>query len=159
MNRLNKFLFFSIYFSVFTVFSQEVPPINTFSPEDYGAENQNWAITQAPNKFIYVANNKGLLEYNGTDWRLYPTPNETIMRSVKSFGNKIYSGFFRDFGFWSKNNFGTLEYISIVKKKNIQMLDDEQIWEIVELDNWLLFKSLQRIYLYDLGNESVKILN
>lgn len=158
MNCLNKFSLILICFSVFTAFSQEVPPINIFSPEDYGAENQNWAITQAPNKFIYAANNKGLLEHNGTDWRLYPTPNETIMRSVKSFGDKIYSGFYRDFGFWSKNKFGALEYTSIVEKKKIQMLEDEQIWEIVELDNWLLFKSLQRIYLFDLENESLKII-
>ena len=158
MNCLNKFSLILIYFSFFTLFSQELPPINIFSPEDYGAENQNWAITQASNKFIYAANNKGLLEYSGTNWRLYPTPNETIMRSVKSFKDKIYSGFYRDFGFWSKNNFGSLEYTSIVKKKNIQMLEDEQIWEIVELDNWLLFKSLQRIYLFDLNNESLKII-
>ncbi len=158
MNCLNKFSLILIYFSFFTLFSQELPPINIFSPEDYGAENQNWAITQASNKFIYAANNKGLLEYSGTNWRLYPTPNETIMRSVKSFKDKIYSGFYRDFGFWSKNNFGSLEYTSIVKKNNIQMLEDEQIWEIVELDNWLLFKSLQRIYLFDLNNESLKII-
>lgn len=150
-----------IFFTSISLFSysQEVPPINIFSPEVYGGENQNWGITQASNKFIYVANNKGLLEYNGTDWRLYSTPNETIMRSVKSFNDKIYSGFFRDFGFWSKNNFGDLEYTSIVDKKNIQMLEDEQIWEIVELDNWMIFKSLQRIYLFDLQSESLKVIN
>lgn len=158
MNCLKKSLIIFLNILVFSSFSQEVPPINIFSPEDYGAENQNWSITQSPNKFIYAANNKGLLEFNGTNWRLYPTPNETIMRSVKSFGNKIYSGFYRDFGYWSKNNFGILEFTSIVKKKNIQMLEDEQIWEIVELDNWLLFKSLQRIYLFDLQNENIKII-
>ncbi len=158
MNYFKKSLIIFFNFFVFSFYSQEIPPINVFSPEDYGAENQNWAITQASNKYIYVANNKGLLEYNGTNWLLYPTPNKTILRSVKSFQNKIYCGFYRDFGFWKKNNLGILEYTSIVEKKKIEMLEDEQIWEILEIDNFMIFKSLQRIYLYDLKSESVKTI-
>jgi ligand-binding sensor domain-containing protein/DNA-binding CsgD family transcriptional regulator len=140
-------------------FSQEVPPIKIFSTEDYGAGNQNWALTQGENKFIYAANNEGLLEYNGANWQLYPTPNETIMRSVKSFKDKLYSGFYMDFGFWVRNGFGLLEYTSIVKEKGIKMLEDEQIWEIVELDGWMIFKSLERIYLYDLESDKVKVID
>jgi DNA-binding CsgD family transcriptional regulator/ligand-binding sensor domain-containing protein len=155
-----RFLKLSFVFFIFcnTVCAQETPPINTFSTEDYGAENQNWGISQASNKFIYVANNEGLLEFNGEDWQLYPTPNETIMRSVKFFEEKIYTGFYMDFGFWKKNDFGILDYTSIVKENNIEMLEDEQIWEIHELDGWMLFKSLQRIYLYNLKTNVFKTI-
>jgi len=139
-------------------YSQELPPINVFSTKEYGAENQNWSITQASNKFIYVANNKGLLEYNGARWQLYPTPNESIIRSVKAYKNKIYTGFYMDFGYWEKNNFGILKYTSIAKEKNIKFIEDEQVWNIVEFDGWILFKSLQRIYLYNLKTEVVKII-
>lgn len=149
--------FFLSYTSL--LYSQEVPPINVFSSEDYGAENQNWAISQNKNKLIYIANNEGLLEFNGADWQLYPTPNETIMRSVKCFQDKIYTGFYMDFGFWKKNKFGVLEYTSIRKSSNIKMLEDEQIWEICELDGWMIFKSLQRIYLYNIKNKTFKIIN
>ncbi|MDG1743054.1 MAG: hypothetical protein P8H19_00490 [Polaribacter sp.] len=76
------FLYVFLFFSLIN-FAQELPPINTFSPKDYKAENQNWSISQSANKFIYVANNKGLLEFNGASWHLYPTPNKTIKRSVK----------------------------------------------------------------------------
>ena len=139
--------------------AQELPPISTYTKKDYKAENQNWAISQAENKFIYVANNKGLLEFNGAIWKLYATPNETIMRSVKSFKEKIYTGFYMDFGFWQKNDFGFLEYTSVVKNENVQMLEDEQIWEIFELDGWMIFKSLERIYLYNLETKKIKIIN
>lgn len=155
-----KHLKFSFLFLVFcsTIMSQEIPPISVFSTEDYGAENQNWAISQTSNKFIYVANNKGLLEFNGANWELYPTPNETIMRSVKCYNNRIYTGFYMDFGFWKKNDFGVLFYTSIVKGSNIEMLEDEQIWEISELDDYMLFKSLQRIYLYNLKTKVFKTI-
>ena len=155
-----KIIFFLLNFLLVTpfLFSQEIPPIQVFSTEDYGAENQNWSITQDEDKFIYVANNKGLLEYNGVNWHLFSTPNETIMRSVYCYNKKIYSGSYMDFGFWKRNEFGLLDYTSLVKSNNIKMLEDEQIWEIVELDGWMLFKSLQRIYLYNINNNEVKII-
>jgi DNA-binding CsgD family transcriptional regulator len=156
MRFLFLFTVLSLLYS--STIAQEIPPINTFSSEDYGAENQNWAISQDSNKFLYIANNKGLLEFNGANWQLYPTPNETIMRSVKCFENKIYTGFYMDFGFWQKNEFGFLEFTSVVKNSDIKMLDDEQIWEITELDGWMLFKSLQRIYLYNIETKAFKII-
>ena len=153
---LVKFLFSVSVFLSFNSFSQALPPINTFSTKDYGGENQNWDISQAENKYIYIANNKGLLEYNGANWQLYSTPNETIMRSVKVLGDKVFTGFYMGFGYWQKNNFGVLEFSSIVKEQNIQMLEDEQIWTILELDGWVLFKSLERIYLYNIETQLVK---
>ena len=64
--------------------SQEIPPINVFTPQDYRAEDQNWSISHDDNNFIYVANNGGLLEYNGASWRVYKSPNDVILRTVKS---------------------------------------------------------------------------
>ncbi|MGJ8744166.1 triple tyrosine motif-containing protein [Polaribacter sp.] len=159
MNKI-RFLIISIVFIIHgVVLSQELPPINVFYAEDYGAENQNWGISQCDNGSIYIANNKGLLEYNGATWKLYKTPNETIMRSVKAYKNKVYTGFYMGFGFWKRNEFGVFEYNSIVKNQNIQMLEDEQIWGIIEVDGWMLFKSLERIYLYNLETKSIKIIN
>ena len=139
--------------------AQELPLVNQFTPEDYKAESQNWAISQAENGFLYVANNSGLLEFNGASWKLYPTPNETIIRSVKVVQEKIFTGFYMDFGFWEKDEYGLLQYTSIVKQKEISLLDDEQIWNIVALDGWMLFQSLQRIYIYNLETGFVKKIN
>ncbi len=37
------------------VYGQELPPIQNFTPKTYDADNQNWAISQSSNKFIYFA--------------------------------------------------------------------------------------------------------
>ncbi len=150
-------LFF--FFCCVVSFSQELPPINIFTTDDYGAENQNWAISQSENGFLYVANNLGLLEFNGASWQLYQTPNKTIMRSVRAHEDKIFTGFYMDFGFWKKNKHGILEYSSVVKDNNVKMIEDEQIWKIIEIEGWLLFKSLQRIYLYNIASKEIKIIN
>ena len=139
-------------------FSQELPPINFFSPKEYKAENQNWSISQALNKNIYIANNNGLLEFNGAKWILYPSPNETILRSVKVIGDKIYSGSYMDFGYWKKNNLGTLAYTSLSKKVNIKLIEDEQFWNIIEVDGWILFQSFDRIYILNNIDETIQII-
>lgn len=156
--RIKNFLLVLLLFCYYTLFSQQIPPINIFTSEDYGAENQNWAISQSSNDFIYVANNIGLLEFNGSNWQLYKTPNKTIMRSVCSYKDKVFTGFYMDFGFWKKNPFGVLEYSSLVKSMDIKMLQEEDIWNIIEIDGWVLFKSFQRIYLYNIDSEEIKII-
>ena len=97
MDRFIKYsikVFFLLSFLSFCscLLAQEVPPVKVFSPQQYNGENQNWSISQAKDKTIYVANNAGLLEYNGANWRRYDSPNETILRSVKVVGDRIYTG-------------------------------------------------------------------
>lgn len=153
-----RYLLGIVFIIQISLYSQEVPPIRAYFPMDYNAENQNWSITQDPNKNIYIANNKGLLTFNGDDWKLYETPNESIMRSVLYLDGKLFSGFYNDFGYWEKDDFGNLNFTSLKDRFQIQMLEDEQIWEIYELDGWLLFKSLQRIYLINLKEEKTKVI-
>ena len=43
-----------------------------FSKQTYNAQYQNWDLVQdARTKFMYVANSKGLLEYDGSSWKVY----------------------------------------------------------------------------------------
>jgi AraC family chitin signaling transcriptional activator len=155
--KFRNFIYFFIIVQ-FSVFSQELPPIEVFKPKDYGAEDQNWGISQGKDKSIYFANNKGLLMYNGARWKLYKSKNSSIVRSVKVIGEKIYTGSYMDFGFWEKNKFGTLEYSSITSNKNISLAEDEEFWNILELDRWILFQSLDRIYIYDSKFKTIAII-
>ncbi|MBR9914433.1 MAG: LuxR family transcriptional regulator [Algicola sp.] len=139
--------------------AQEISPIQVFTAEMYHAENQNWAISQADDKHIYVANNKGLLEFNGANWKLYETPNQTILRSVKADGQRIYTGCYMEFGFWEDNGLHELVYTSLSKDLKEQMLEDEQIWNIISMDGFVLFQSLNRIYSYDTSEKSFFIID
>ncbi len=135
--------------------AQELPPIQNFTPIEYGAQNQNWGISQSEEKSIYVANNGGLLEFNGAAWRVYGSPNGSIVRSVQTIGNTIYTGCYMDFGLWKKNSTGDLVYQSISSKLTLPIIDDEEIWNILGVDDWVLFQSLERIYIYNTKNESI----
>lgn len=151
-------LFLHVFLGLSLV-SQELPPINNYKISDYKAGNQNWAITQGNNKYIYVGNNDGLLEFNGAQWTLYPSPNGTIFRAVEVVGDLVYTGCYMEFGYWKRNEFGSLEYNSLLGKLNEPLIEDEHFWNITAHDEWVLFQSVNRIYLYDTKNESFKIID
>lgn len=143
---------------IISIKAQELPPIQTFTPQEYGAEDQNWSIAQDDDNFIYIANNKGLLEFNGARWRLHNSPNESILRSVKVINNKIYTGCYMDFGYWERNDAGGLNYFSISEHNNVELKEDEEFWNILEYDHWILFQSLDRIYIYNTLNSSINVI-
>jgi len=153
-----KLLLFFLLFSLFS-FSQELPPIIKYNPITYNAGNQNWMVSQDKNHILYFANNEGLLEYNGSVWNLYNSPNETIIRSVKVIDDLIYTGSYMEFGYWKRMTNGRLSYFSLSKKIKNKIIDDEQFWNILNYDKWVVFQSLNRIYIYDLESKIFKIIN
>lgn len=140
------------------VFSQELPPIVKYASTTYGAGNQNWMISQDQNHYVYFANNEGLLAFNGANWELYPSPNETIIRSVKVIDNKIYTGCYMEFGFWTRQSNGKLKYTSLSKTIKSKILDDEQFWNVLKYDQFVIFQSLNRIYIYDTKAKNFRII-
>lgn len=146
------------WFFVFLSYSQDLPPIVQYNPNEYGGGNQNWMLSQNANNHIFAANNEGLLHFSGERWRLYPSPNETILRSVRSVRDRIYTGAYMEFGYWSFNAAKELSYNSLSDQIKDQMIDEEQFWGIIAYDQWILFQSLDRIYLYNSSTEKIDII-
>ncbi len=140
------------------VIAQELPPIIKYPSSIYKAGSQNWMISQDKNHFVYFANNEGLLEFNGANWTLYKSPNQTIMRSVNVINNKVFTGCYMEFGYWDRTNNGKLLYHSISDSIKSNLFDDEQFWNIINYDQWVIFQSLNRIYIYDTKTKKIKII-
>jgi len=115
-------------------------------------------ISQAGNKNIYIANGTGLLEYDGAEWNLYPMPNNTIVRSVKVVGDHIFTGAYMEVGYWKNNEYGTLDYTSLVDKFPVKVSDGEQFWHIENSDDIVIFQSFEKLYLYNMSTKEVSIM-
>lgn len=126
-----------------------LPFINNFEPAEYKAGIQNWQITQDIRGLIYVANNFGLLEFDGSTWNLYPVRNGTKVRSVAVQNDgRIYIGTQGDFGYFFPNQFGSYEYISLgdsvpQKNKNI-----DETWKVFIEDDKVYFCTFSDIFIY-----------
>jgi len=136
-----------------------MPPVQVFTPQNYGAEDQNWAITQSQNDFIYIANNKGLLEYNGASWKLYDSPGDDILRSIHVVNDMIYTGGYMDFGYWVKDRFGNLVYTSLTNNKDVKVSEDEEFWGILDIQGYVVFQSFHNIYIYNTLDKNINVIN
>ena len=156
MIRIFKLL---LFFNVCNgLWSQTIPPIQKYDLQEYEVGTQNWMITQDDEGSMFFANNEGLLKLSGDRWRIYPNKNESIIRSVKSIGDRIYSGSYMDFGFWIKDGKGNYQYTSLVEKINIKILENEEFWNILNYNNRIIFQSLNRLIILDPINEEVKFI-
>ncbi|WP_224491277.1 triple tyrosine motif-containing protein [Robertkochia flava] len=156
MKKLFSLIWLLIIFISPVILAQELPPINTFNPIDYRAGNQNWMIDQDREGWMYFANNDGLLVFNGAEWTTYPSPNNTILRSVKVIDNRIYTGCYMEFGYWEKTDTGRLHYTSLSGRNPTDLIEDEQFWNITYQKPFILFQSLNRILVL---NENTGALN
>lgn len=134
-----------------------LPPIYNYKIFEYNADGKNWGLSLNEDGELFVANNKGLLYYNGEQWVLNKLPNNTTIRSVASIGNKIYTGSYEEFGFWEKNDIGLLEYTSLTHLIKDHEFTSEEFWQILPYGDSIVFRSFAAIYIYK--NDGITVLD
>ncbi len=98
------------------------PYILNFNSKEYGAHTQNFSIVQDNRGLIYVANFAGILEYDGTNWRLIPTRNISQVTSLaRDNAGTIFAGARGEFGCLKPNSRGELGFVSLSSKINSQI--------------------------------------
>ncbi|MBO0952223.1 two-component regulator propeller domain-containing protein [Fibrella forsythiae] len=129
------------------------PEVTQFSRQLYGAYNQTWSISQhRQSQFMYFANSKGLLEFDGSSWRLYELPRKQKVRSVAVDKNgRIYTGALGEFGYWLPNQAGKLTYYSLTSLVRDKAFRNEEVWNILVTPGGVLFQSFAYIYRYQQG--------
>ncbi len=130
--------------------AQETPRIRNFSPADYAAQNQNWALAQSAEGWLYTGNNGGLLEFDGARWSTFSLPDHQTVRAVATGRNgEIFCGGFAEFGYWLAGPDGRPAYHSLSADVRSDRLGQEEIWHILAGPDFVLFQSFSTIYKFD----------
>ena len=151
MNMKRIFIYFSIIFLLLSSNTFAIQPsIRNFSKKIYKSGTQNWHIVQHKNDWMYFANNKGLLEFDGNRWTVYPIKNYTNVRSLyyDEQADRIYAGAFNEFGYYARNNNGLLKYYSLVEKVKPTDRKFNEIWNIHKIENAIFFQGNKEIFCY-----------
>jgi AraC family chitin signaling transcriptional activator len=147
-SKLLKLLFF--FFIASQIQAQELLPfVENYNKSNYQGDNQIWNVVQGNDNAMYFANNHYLLRYDGVKWEKYSLPNKTIIRSILIEGDRIYSGSYKEFGYWYRKD-GKMNYVSITK--NLRLFDEkdnEEIWKIFRFNGSLYFQSFNDIFIYN----------
>lgn len=139
-----------LYFISSQLYSQELLPfVENYNKSDYQGDNQIWSVAQGNDNAMYFANNYYLLRYDGVKWEKYSLPNKTIIRSVMVDGDRIYTGSYKEFGYWHRKN-GKMFYVSISDKTKVfDDSDNEEIWKIFKFKGKIYFQSFNGVFLFD----------
>lgn len=124
-----------------------LPDIINYKKLDYRAGLQNWDIKQDYKGIIYIANNEGMLAFDGSTWQLFPLPNRTIVRSLEiGKDNRIYAGGQGEMGFFSPNKEGLLKYHSLLFKIPASDRSFSDVWDIVCTERATFFRCSNKIF-------------
>lgn len=136
-----------------------VPILKNFMPKDYLAANQNWCITQANDGLVYIANQSGMLRFDGKSWKLISLPGNLNIRSVHAAKDgRIYIGTFEDMGFFSVDEFGQYRYESLRPQFGNGVMKNDEIWSIFQMGDKIIFRSFSAVFIYDYEYNSYRTM-
>lgn len=123
--------------------------INHYERHNYQAGNANPDISQHANRWMYFANDKGLLEYDGVFWNTYPIHNNAKVKAVKAVGGRIYAGGLGHFGYFSPDSHGILRFTCLSEKFTHSHVIN--IWKIHTIGSSVYFQSDEGLYYIERG--------
>jgi DNA-binding CsgD family transcriptional regulator len=127
-----------------------LPLVRSFHTVDYHAGIQNWDISQDRRGVIYIANNFGLLEYDGNRWEIYRVRNGTKVRSVAiDARGRIYVGCQGDFGYFFPDQLGKLTYVSLADSLAPEQRNFDETWSVYLDGQNVYFCTFSAIYSYN----------
>ena len=150
---------FFIFFLWINSFSAEpartlesgIPFITNYTPTDYNAHGQNWAILRDKNGFMYFGNTDGcILQYDGVDWRKIRVINNSIIRSLAmDSSGTIFAGAQNEIGYLTPDSSGLLRYKSILSEIPKKYRDFSDVWQIHFINNLLYFNTRKYLFRRD----------
>jgi signal transduction histidine kinase/CheY-like chemotaxis protein len=125
-----------------------LPVIRNYLPSEHGGTPQNWAIVQDKRGIMYFANTGGLLEYDGSTWRLIEIENEVARTVAIDQRGTIFVGGVDQFGLLESDPSGTLRYRSLINFIPSEERKFGDIWSIWSSASGIYFQSASHIFFY-----------
>lgn len=162
MNFPSFFKHYSLYiilFSILAIKTDGFPgkyPIENFTPKDYKAGIQNIDFAQNRDMSVFVANNLGVLSFNGNSWKKYAFKSGKKQRSLAFDKNsdRLYVGSQGEFGYF----FDDWKYVSLSGGLADNLKGFDEVWDVFLINSQAYFCTFQGIYVYD-GDATTLISN
>ncbi|MDD2438061.1 MAG: transcriptional regulator [Massilibacteroides sp.] len=111
MNKNRLIPVFSLFVWVFNLATaQRVPAVfvQNYTVGDYKASCQNWGLSASNEGVLYVANNSGLLTFDGNSWQIHELPGQPAVSRVTVSEKAVYTFNAGQANVWTRNSYGLL---------------------------------------------------
>jgi signal transduction histidine kinase/CheY-like chemotaxis protein/ligand-binding sensor domain-containing protein len=132
------------------------PLLSNFKPKDYNGGTQNWALVQDQRGLLYVGNNVGILEYDGARWRMIPTSNKAVVRSLAlAADGKIYVGSKGELGYVDTLHPDGSRYVSLLHRIAPDYRNFQDVRQTFATNDGAYF--ISRDYIFFITEDQVKV--
>ncbi len=125
-----------------------LPPVTHYPKTLYQAGTQSWDSGQDNRGITFLANNEGLLCFDGVSWHCYPIANGTCVRSlsIDTINGNIYVGGQGELGYFSPDASGKMQYHSLNPLIPASERIYGDVWDIVPFQGAYFFRTADRIF-------------
>ncbi|MGD2086968.1 MAG: response regulator [Candidatus Aminicenantes bacterium] len=128
--------------------------------EDYKHNPQNWGMAQDKDGIIYVANNAGVLIFDGVSWRPLGIPDFAVVRSLAiDESGTLYIGGKGEIGYFTKDEKGALKYKSLMSHLKEEQRNFDDVWRTVATNDGIYFNSYKFLFRWDPKAKQMKVWN
>lgn len=135
------------------------PVVQIWDKSDHRCSNQIWAAGCDSEGVMYFGNADGLLTFDSRYWEIHPLPSGNTVRSVLCVDDRIYTGSFEEFGYFTHSRTGELLYTPLSDNLQGYTMRNNEIWTILQWNNFILFHSFDTLFIYDPENDNVESFN
>lgn len=126
------------------------PPVERFVPE-FEAYPANYAVAQDGDGLVYVGNQQGVLIFDGERWKLVPSSNQDIVRSLAwDGGERVYVGGYGAIGYLERDARGVAVLHDLTP--SIPGLEPDErfadVWQTTVLPQGVFFRGLRHLFRY-----------
>jgi signal transduction histidine kinase len=130
--------------------------VQRYSKDDYQGGWQNWRFAQDKKGVMYVANNDGILRFNGQKWDLLDVPGQHYAFSMAfDSRERLYVGSFNELGYFEKDENGKFQYRSLLHLLPDSLKNVKNVWQTFIFNDTVFFNAPGHIYIYAGGRFKV----
>lgn len=120
--------------------------VTNYSQKDYKANAQVFSITQCSQGIMYFANQRGVLEYDGTRWKTYPLPDKAESLEILAGERFLVTGT-SGLGEFEPNEKGEWEYVDHNDVFNGEI---SRLHTVVQYKDYYVVSNFEKVVVLDL---------
>lgn len=161
-----KYRFISIYIILLTYPTVELasqiksigqPEVHNFTTEQTHAGAQTWDILEDEKGNVFFCNEKGIIRFDGEEWRLIPLENNSEVHSIaQGSDGKIYVGGYTEIGMVMEDSSGKTVYKSLNHLIPAAYRNFATVWKIHQTRYGIIFQSYE--YVFILKDGAIRVI-
>jgi hypothetical protein len=124
-------------------------PVQNYGTPQYKLEPQNWQVAELPDGRIAVANDGGLLVFDGANWQLLEEDLNYAGRSVCRIGARVFAGGEDVFGYLSADSAGRIHLISLTNELPDSLRTFGFVHQIAQTEKHTVFQASENVFLFN----------